>query len=563
MHYTSQRPNVILVIVDDLAYGDLSCLGNPYIQTTALDALHEQSVRLTHYCSGPLCTPARAALMTGRHPIRTRAIDTYLGRSNLDGDEVTMAHLFKQAGYRTGLFGKWHLGDTRPSDPNSMGFEEALYHTGGGLRQPANHGCDSYFDPDLLHNGHRSPYVGYCTDIFTEAACDFLKANKAPFFCYLAFNAVHTPLEIVEHWADPFRAQGLPEVWCRLYGMLQNLDENMGKLAACLRANSLSKNTIVVFTADHGPCAGTRYKEQTRFNAGLRGYKGQFYEGGIRVPCFWSWPSQWQARNVQLLSNPIDILPTLEQVCGLHAPSERKLDGVDLSGVLDRQKPCPALTERSICMQWHRGARPIKGRNAVCIGPRYKWYSLEPGKTELYDLKGDPRETKSIVKEKEIIAREMEDIYNTWFDDVCGERQLLNPRQEPGVPILIDVNLERPATVLTWQDWAPYSEQEGWSAGNPGYWLVTLVEKAIYRIVVEKDTDTPPAPLYFRFGGIEQHIPLVEKIRALCFELELPATTDRLHCYFDLNGKKVGIRNLTIRCQQHSSIAKRAGTKDT
>ena len=165
-----KKPNVVIMMVDDLAYGDLSCLGNPYTQTRHLDALHEQSCRFTRCCSGPLCTPARSALMTGRHPFRTRAYDTYLGRSNLDGGEITLAHLFADHGYRTGLFGKWHLGDAAPSDPNSMGFQEALYHTGGGLRQPGNvYGRNSYFDPELIHNGHRVTKEGYCTDVFTNA----------------------------------------------------------------------------------------------------------------------------------------------------------------------------------------------------------------------------------------------------------------------------------------------------------------------------------------------------------------------------------------------------------
>jgi uncharacterized sulfatase len=538
-------PNVVLAIVDDLAYGDLSCLGNPYTRTVSLDALHEQSVRLTHYCSGPLCTPARGALLTGRHPFRTRAIDTYLGRSNVDPSEVTLARLLRDSGYRTGLFGKWHLGDTRPSDPNSMGFEEALYHTGGGLRQPGNHGLNSYFDPDLLYNGRRVPSRGYCTDIFTEAACDFIRSAQEPFFCYLAFNAVHTPLEIVEHWADPFRQQGLPEVWCRLYGMLQNLDENMGRVTATLEEAGLRENTVVIFTADHGPCGSARHEGRTRFNAGLRGTKGSFYEGGVRVPCFWSWPSRWRARDEHLLSNPVDALPTLARMCGASLPQDRKIDGADLTQVLAGEESEPALKERSICLQWHRGARPVKGLNAVCIGPRYKWYSQEPGRVELYDLHDDPREEHDIAAAEQALVSEMGATYDAWFEDVCGERELLNPKREPGVPILVPVS-EDETTILTWQDWVPYSGDEGWSAVNPGYWLVTVSEKARYRIIVELGADAPAAPLHFQFGPVEHGIPPIKKVDALCFELELPAATAQLHCCFEQDGKRKGVQTVSI-----------------
>ena len=538
-------PNVVVAIVDDLAYGDLSCLGNPYTQTRSLDALHEQSVRLSHYCSGPLCTPARAAILTGRHPMRTRAIDTYLGRSNVDPSELTLAHLLRDKGYQTGLFGKWHLGDTRPSDPNTMGFDEALYHTAGGLRQPGNFGRNGYFDPDLIHNGRRVTSRGYCTDIFTEAACDFMRSAQEPFFCYLAFNAIHSPFEIVDHWAEPFRKQGLPEVWCRVYGMLQNLDDNMGRVAETLEQTGLRENTIVIFTADHGPCASANDEGRTRFNAGLRGIKGSFYEGGVRVPSFWSWPSHWQPRDEPNLSNPIDVLPTLARVCGVSLPKDRAIDGADLSQIFAGADPDPALKERSVCLQWHRGPRPHKGLNAVCIGPRYKWYSLEPGKVELYDLQEDPGEERDIATEHAELVREMARTYEEWFADVCGERDLLNPEREPGVPILLAADGDEP-TILTWQDWVPYTGEEGWSVENPGYWLATVPEKAVYRIVVDLGTVAAKAPLHFQFGPVERWLPPVKKVETLCFELELPAATAQLHCCFEQDGIKTGVECVSI-----------------
>ena len=542
----SDQPNVLVIVVDDLAYGDLSCLGNPYTETTELDALHEKSVRLNRYCSGPLCTPARAALMTGRHPFRTRAIDTYLGRSNLDPSEVTLAHRFRESGYRTGLFGKWHLGDTAPSDPNSMGFDEALYHTGGGLRQPGNFGYNSYFDPDLIHNREMVSSRGYCTDIFSEAACEFMSTSEEPFFAYLAFNAIHTPLEIVEEWADPFREKGLPEVWCRLYGMLQNLDENVGKVIAGLDRRGQRDNTIILFTADHGPCGSARHEGEIRFNAGLRGGKGEFYEGGIRVPCFWSWPQRWSPREVEVLANPIDVLPTLESVCRLSKGKQVHLDGADLSCVLEKGAVSESLEARGICMQWHRGPRPNRGKNAVCLGPRHKWYSKDSGAVELYDLIVDPKEQRDIAGENPKVCAEMQAMYDEWFDDVCRDRELLDLKKDPGVPVRIDGESDD-LTVLTWQDWVPYDAKEGWSEENPGYWLVSINRPQLSRIVVDRVNETGPGQLVFRWGSEEKVLPAYDKVQTFCFEANLSAGTGRLECFFQVGAQKIGVDTIRIR----------------
>lgn len=196
------KPNVCIVLTDDLCPGDLACHGNEVIRSPELDRLYRQSTRLTRYCSSPLCTPARSSLFTGRYPQRTRAFDTYCGRAMLDPDEKTLADLFKVAGYRTGLFGKWHLGDSYPTRPRDKGFDETLVHLGGGLRQPGNLGMDGYFDPDLMHNGELVQSEGYCTDIFTEAAMDWLgsTSRERPFFCVLSTNAPHSPFEIASEW---------------------------------------------------------------------------------------------------------------------------------------------------------------------------------------------------------------------------------------------------------------------------------------------------------------------------------------------------------------------------
>jgi len=276
----NQQPNVILVITDDQGYGDLGVHGNQEIQTPNLDSFATESVHFKNFYVCPVCAPTRASLMTGRYNYRTGVVDTYLGRAMMFGDEVTLAHSLGEAGYKTGIFGKWHLGDNYPMRPDDQGFQEALVHKGGGIGQPSDPPGNTYFDPVLYHNGRDKKYEGYCTDIFTNATIDFIEKNRnQPFFAYLSTNAPHTPLQIHDKYVQPYLDKGLDETTAKVYGMITNLDENMGRLLSRLDELDLSENTIVIFMTDNGA-------QQSRYNAGLRGRKGTVYEGGIRVPFY-------------------------------------------------------------------------------------------------------------------------------------------------------------------------------------------------------------------------------------------------------------------------------------
>ena len=485
---SSPRPNVLVVIADDLAFGDLACHGNPHTATPHLDTLHAQSARLTRYCSGPLCTPARAALMTGRHPYRTGAFDTYLGRSTLDPNERTLPQVLGAAGYATGLFGKWHLGDTLPSRPHDLGFDQALYHTGGGLRQPANVGRDSYFDPDLIRNGSRETSRGYCTDVFTDAALDFIDQKQTePWFCYLATNAPHSPFEVPEQWVQPYRDAGLTEKLARLYGMIANLDANIGRLLERLDTLGLADDTIVIFTSDHGPCPSAVIHGQIRHNADLRGMKGTMYEGGIRVPNFWRWPSRFPAgRDIDRLANPIDVLPTLAPLCQGAVPDDRAIDGQDLTPLLTGETDNRAWPDRAIAMQWHRGDVPQRYHNAAVLGQRFKWYwPADAERAELYDLHTDPREQHDLADAKPELVSEMQAQYEQWFDDVCTTRGNTPEENAAPVPILIGDDRDNP-TVLTRQDGRLLEGMpEGWDDEHLCGWSVDVTRPGRYRITLD------------------------------------------------------------------------------
>jgi arylsulfatase/arylsulfatase A len=533
------QPNIVFIICDDLAWGDLSSHGNPHCKTPELDRLRADSVRLTRYCSGPLCTPARAALFTGRHPYRTRAIDTYLGRSTIDPDERTLPELLRASGYATGLVGKWHLGDTYPSRPHDKGFQEALYHGSGGLTQPGNRGRNSYFDPDLMRNGQLVRTQGYCTDVFTDACLDFIAAHRhEPFFAFVGFNAPHTPLHIAEEWLAPYRNSGLPDKWQRLYGMVANIDWNVGRILQRLDTLNLAENTIVVFTSDHGPCTGAQVDGQNRYNGGLRGQKGQMYEGGIRVPCFWRWKGRFPAgRDVDRLANPIDILPTLTT-----PPTDRKIDGRNLMPLL-RGEPVD-WPDRSICMQWHRGDVPVRRRNAVNLRQRWKWYRPHESEPEqLFDIEADPFETNDLAAAHPDIVQTMCAEYDVWFDDVSSTR----PENYAPPPIVVGSPHENP-TALTWQDWRLYGTEETWSQNNPGYWPVRVEHTGSYSLTIDLVPQETESTLVVQCGDFTKRIPIPSRwvIHAIGDAL-LRAGTHKFEAYLECAGRRIGVKEVSVR----------------
>jgi len=285
------RPNIILCITDDQGFGDLGFHGNPDIQTPVMDRLALQSVRFSHFYVSPVCAPTRASLMTGRYSLRTGVYDTYNGGAIMAAEELTVAEVLRSAGYATGIFGKWHLGDNYPFRPQDQGFERSLIHQGGGIGQVGDvrnyfKYDKSYFDPVLLKNSVPVQTQGYCSDVFTDAAIDFIKENrKRPFFLYLSFNAPHTPLQVPDEYyrkykvlelspdSYPRKGRSLPDMSeydkdaaRKVYAMVNNIDDNLGRLLRKVESLGLDSNTVVIFLTDNGP-------EQNRYRAGLRGRK--------------------------------------------------------------------------------------------------------------------------------------------------------------------------------------------------------------------------------------------------------------------------------------------------
>jgi len=524
-----RRPNVILILTDDHGYGDLSLHGNDKLKTPNLDSLARQGVQFTQFHVSPVCSPTRSSLMTGRYNYRTGVVDTYLGRAMMYPDEVTLAELLGGAGYRTGIFGKWHLGDNYPMRSIDQGFQESLVHRGGGIGQPSDPpGGESYFDPILQHNGKQEKHKGYCTDVFMKAALAFIEASRSrPFFAYIATNAPHSPLQIDESYVAPYRALGLDEKTAKVYGMVANIDENVGRLLARLKALGLDQDTILIFMTDNGPAA-------RRYNAGMRGIKGTVYEGGIRVPCFLRWPRVVQAGGqIDRLAAHIDILPTLLEAGGVGKPAGLRLDGASLMPLLRNHKA--DWPDRTLYFQWHRGDEPELYRSCAARTQRFK---LVNGK-ELYDLAADPGEQNDIAAGHPDIVARLRKGYEEWFRDVSATRGYAPPR------IHLGTKFENPVT-LTRQDWR--GPKAGWERDSLGHWEVEVTQTASYQVTLT----TYPAEAAGEAGFLLNNAVVkqpVAKGQTECQLASVPidAGKGRLGAFLQFGEKTVGVRYVDVK----------------
>jgi len=494
----SQRPpNVILVITDDQGYGDLGCHGNPVVQTPHLDQLYQRSVRLTNFHVGPTCAPTRASLMTGHYCNRTGVWHTVMGRSLLREDELTLGNLFQMNGYQTAIFGKWHLGDAYPFNPQFRGFTEAIVHGGGGVGQMPDYWENDYFDDTYWHNGVPQKYNGYCTDVWFNEAIRFIERNQeSPFFCYLSTNAPHGPFHVPEKYSQPYLEQGIPAARARFYGMITNIDENMARLLQKIETTGLAENTILIYLTDNGTSAGVDVDENgfpTRgFNAGMRGKKGSEYDGGHRVPCFFHWSGGElnQGRDINQLTAHIDLMPTLIDLCQLTTPDNLDLDGNNLTPLL--QEKSLSWPERILITDSQRLEYPQKWRKSAVMTNRWR---LING-TELYDLTIDPGQRTDVAADYPAVVAQLREAYEQWWAHV-------SPRFDEYCEIVVGSEQVNPVA-LTTHDWHEVElpdhaeiQQKGGEVNPPwnqtqvrsgmvanGFWALRITRSGCYEITL-------------------------------------------------------------------------------
>ncbi len=452
------RPNIVLIVADDMGYGDFGCFNGGLSQTPVLDALAAQGVCLTqHYSASPVCAPARAGLLTGRYPHRTGALDTLemRGLDRLALRERTIADLLRAAGYATGLAGKWHNGalDAR-YHPNQRGFDEFAGFSGG---------WSPYVDYRLDRNGAITKSDGrYMTDALTDEAVAFIERHRSgPFFLTLAYSAPHYPFHALEDDLAPFRDSGaFTSAVSHIYGMIRRMDRGVGRVLDALARWSLGEQTIVLFTSDNGPqFTGAGENDSRRFNRGFAGAKLLVYEGGIRVPMIVRWPAALPgARQIDEMVHFTDWLPTLLAAAGVAPPVDARLDGVDVLPLLRGE--AGAMPARRF-WQWNRYT-PAGECNAAMRDGRWKLvlpaidellrvspadlqidvlsklqpdqhttlsrgpeperaYATAPA-PQLFDIAADPAESRDLAATEPVRVRRMQAELAAWFESVEADR---------------------------------------------------------------------------------------------------------------------------------------------
>jgi len=535
------KPNVVLVLTDDQGYGDLGCHGNPVIRTPNLDRLYGESVRLTDFHVAPTCSPTRAGLMTGRSCNRTGAWHTIMGRSLLRADEVTMADVFAAGGYRTGIFGKWHLGDNYPFRPQDRGFQKTLVHGGGGVGQTPDYWGNDYFDDTYWQNGRPTKFSGYCTDIWFDGAMRFIEDNVKkgrPFFCYLPTNAPHSPYRVPKKYSDLYKG----DANAAFYGMITNIDENVGRLVKRLADLGIAGNTILIFMTDNGTSG-------RGFNAGMRGRKGSEYDGGHRVPCFIRWPAGALrgGRDVKRLSANLDLLPTLIDLCGLEAPKGVRFEGTSLAPLLFGKGDWP---DRALVVDSQRVEHPKKWRKCAVMTDRWR---LVNGK-ELYDIQADPGQKNDIAAAHADEVERLRKVYEDWWAET-------STRFDEYCEIVLGSDRENPSR-LTCHDW--HTGNVPWNQGairsGPaanGFWAVQIARDGRYEFALRRWPEEVDAPITaavkggkairatrarLKIGEVDETKPIEAGARAAVFTVNLKAGKTRLETWFtdDAGGESRG-----------------------
>ncbi|NIJ43752.1 arylsulfatase A-like enzyme [Wenyingzhuangia heitensis] len=477
-----QKPNVIIILTDDQGYGDLSCHGNPYIQTPNMDQLYSESVRFTNFHVDPTCAPTRAALMTGKYSHHAGVWHTVAGGNYLRSSEKTMGDVFKASGYKTAMFGKWHLGANYPYRPMDRGFEEWLGNGDGGTGT-----TDDWFDNDRVndhywHNGEREKHEGYAPDVFFNKAMDFVKKDhKKPFFMYLATYLPHDPHSVPDPSLAEIYGEKVPKNIAYFYAGINRIDQNIGKLKKVLETSGKADNTILIFMSDNGGITGVRL-----YNAGMRGKKTQAYEGGHRVPFFIKWPKGHLAhgKEVKDLTAHIDILPTLVDLCHLN-PSPTKFDGRSFKQQL--YQPSLNLTKRTLFVENQRTFTAQQWERTA--GMTNKWRLVH--NTELYDIVNDPGQKNNVINQHpDVVAKIRKEFKQYWKLVSPNDREL--PKTIVGHP-------NDKETYLTPSDW--YLPKVPWNhaqvaEGKPlsGSWDVHISESGTYRIEARRwprEANTP------------------------------------------------------------------------
>ncbi|HIA48664.1 MAG TPA: hypothetical protein EYN96_12035 [Candidatus Hydrogenedentes bacterium] len=461
-----RKPNVIIILTDDQGWGDISSHGNENIETPVMDRIAAEGARFDRFYVSPVCSPTRASLLTGRYHNRMGVSGTSAGLETMALDEVTIAEVFKDGGYATGCFGKWHNGAHYPYHPNGRGFDEFFGFCLGHW--------NNYFDTTVEHNGKAVKTKGYINDVFTDAALDWIDdVHEKPFLCYIPYNTPHTPFQVPDKYFDKYKARGLDDALASAYGMCENLDDNIGRILDRLDKHNIADDTIVIFLGDNGP-------NGDRYNGGMRGRKGSVHEGGVRNAFLMRYPAKIKpGTHIETITAHIDVLPTLAELAGLDTSKTLPLDGISFVPLLEGKTM--GWPDRLIFSEW-RGKGSARSQ-------QYRM-AVEGGKPQLYDMIADPGEKNDIAKKKPQITNQLKKAYDEW--DASFSHVSTVP---PPIPIGHD---EMKTVILTcsegiWEgelDWGGKHPNNNWATNWMSTdcvvsWEVDIVTAGKYSVALE------------------------------------------------------------------------------
>jgi arylsulfatase A-like enzyme len=539
-----KKPNVIVILIDDQGYGDFSCHGNPVLKTPYMDRLAAEGVSFSDFHVSPVCTPTRGQLLTGRDALHNRACCVTSGRTMIRRDIPVMAEFFRRGGYATGLFGKWHLGHAYPDRPMDKGFEKCVWFKGYGLQSDIEFDND-YNSPRYLDGLEEKNASVYCTDLWFQQAIAWMteqRKRQRPFFVYLPPNAPHMPLWPDEKYADLYKGKVDPAA-AAFFGMIANLDDNIGRLDDWLKKSGLYEDTIVIYLTDNGGTAGRQV-----YNAGLRDFKASNYEGGHRAACFFRWPKGGFEAGLKV-STPTqvqDLLPTLLDICSLSA-NGAVFDGKSLLPLMQKKR----LEDRMFVVQYGQRKRPVKYDGAVI----WNQWRLQKG-SELYDIVKDRAQKSDVSAQFAEIANRMKVFYEEWWAGI-------EPTLDDPIPVLIGSKMENPV-LLTSIDWwevdADNIDFISAAVGGPrgGIWNVRAESGGKYRIELRrwpfhtnkpigsegprftirgrplnhKFTLVPAHGAVLRVNGAEQKVSVTPESLGAVFQVSLPQGGSQLQGWF-------------------------------
>ncbi len=473
-----KKPNVVVILVDDMGYGDVAAHGNPVIHTPNLDRLRAESARLTDFHVDPTCSPTRSALMTGKYSHHVKVWHTIAGGNHLRTGELTMADAFRANGYRTGMFGKWHLGSNLPYRPIDRGFDEWLGQGDGGIGTTDDHFLNDRVNDRYIHNGERDqPIAGWTEEVFFNSAIDFVRSSKKaekPFFIYLCTYSPHHPVTLPDpSWADDYKKKVDGET-AFFFAAIEKIDAQIGRLRATLAEQGLDRDTILIFMTDNGGTNGVEV-----FNAGMRDKKGSIYEGGHRVPCFFHWPAGGlrQGEDVTALNAHFDVLPTLVELCGLKLPRDVDFDGRSFRAqLLDAKAEVP---DRTLFVECQRTFKPAKWDKTVGMTSRWRLVNDK----ELYDIKQDPGQKLNLIGEHPDVVAEIRKEFETYWTKV-------KPGDRDRAEFMVGDDRD-PEIFLSSSDWylpGPPWNHAAVAAGSQlvGDWQIRAAKAGTYRFEVRR-----------------------------------------------------------------------------